>query len=102
MKTQLLQFQKVLIANASADWTENDPSQEFEALAAQVGQLVERLRVHNLSQLLSMDEFTVDVLARLETQAEIDDSVEVEDLNVTFLEAFENNGLTVRQLLDLI
>lgn len=102
MKTQLLELQAALIANANADWSENDPSQEFEALANQAGELVKQLRVHNLSQFLSGNEYVADVLTLLEAQAEIDDSVEVEDLDVTFVSAFEYNGLTVRQMLDMI
>lgn len=102
MKTQLLELQAALIANANADWSENDPSQKFQALANQAGELVKQLRVHNLSQFLSGDEYVADVLNLLEAQAEIDDSVEVEDLDVTFVSAFEYNGLTVRQLLDMI
>lgn len=97
---RLTSLQEMLNTNAKADWSENDPATEFQALADLITGYIPTDREHQidaLGELVSEDDVE-DALVRLEAQAEIDGSVGAWDV-VSIWEPFENDGWTVDDLL---
>lgn len=97
---RLTSLQEMLETNANGDWYENDPAEEFKALAKIVKGYLPTQRDHmvdELGQLISDDDVE-DALERLEAQSEIDGSVDAWDV-VSIWEPFENDGWTVDDLL---
>jgi hypothetical protein len=91
---------KMLKANAKADWTENDPAEEFKAMAKIVKGFIpthEDHLIENLSHYICDDDVKA-ALDRLHKQSEIDGSVDAWDY-VVIWEPFENHGLTVDDML---
>jgi len=97
---RLTSLQEMLNANAKADWSENDPAEEFKAMAEIVKGYLPTQRDHEIDELgkLISDDDVEDALNRLEAQAEIDGSVDAWEI-VTIWEPFEHDGWTVDDLL---
>jgi hypothetical protein len=97
---RLTSLQEMLNANANADWSENDPNEEFKAMADLITGYLPTHRDHmidELGQLVSEDDVE-DALNRLEAQAEIDGSVDAWEI-VSIWQPFEDDGWTVDDLL---
>ena len=100
---RLTSLQEMLESNANADWQDNDPAEEFQALAKIVKGYLPTDRdnqVDELGQLISEDDVS-DALDRLIAQSEIDGSVSADDI-VSIWQPFENDGWTVDELLDKV
>jgi hypothetical protein len=98
---RLTSLQEMLETNATGDWDENDPAEEFRNLAEIVKGYLPTQRDHmidELSQLICDDDVSAK-LDELEAQSEIDGSVDAWDI-VTIWEPFENDGWTVDDLLN--
>lgn len=97
---RLTSLQEMLSANANADWSENDPAEEFKAMAEIVKGYLPTERDHQIDELgqLISDDNVEEALERLEAQAEIDGSVDAWEV-VSIWEPFENDGWTVDDLL---
>lgn len=99
---RLESLHEMMQANANADWSENDPNEEFKALAEIVkGHIpTERdLAIERLSHIIC-DEDVEAAYDRLIAQQEIDGSVDACDY-VTIWQPFENDGLTVDEVLSM-
>lgn len=87
---ELTQFNEMLRANVAADWSENDPSQEFSTLAETLQNIINTIpneredACERLSHLICDDEDRYDsmeaALQLLEAQSEIDGSVMADDI----------------------
>jgi hypothetical protein len=97
---RLTSLQEMLETNATGDWDENDPAEEFKAMAEIVKGYLPTQRDHMIDELgqLISDDDVEDALERLEAQSEIDGSVDAWDV-VTIWEPFEHDGWTVDDLL---
>lgn len=110
LANELREFNEVLRANVAADWSTNDPSQEFSALADKLQKLIDSIpderaiACERLSHLICDDEDRYanmeEALKLLEEQAEIDGSVMADDI-VLMWEKVEWS-FTVDELLDEI
>lgn len=108
MKQKIQALYDALQKSANADWSENNPVGEFQALAADAKAILDSYdqekRLENLANVTSFDnhEELVACLAALEAQAKIDDSVMADYVDgVEMCEASEFS-FTVRSLLDSI
>ena len=97
---RLKEVEKMLRTNAKADWSENDPNEEFKALADIVKGYAPTQRDHMVNELsqLICDDDPSKKLDELEAQSEIDGSVAAWDI-VSIWQPFENDGWTVDDLL---
>jgi hypothetical protein len=97
---RLKEVQEMLLTNVNGDWDENDPSEEFQAIADIVKGYIPTQRDHMIDELgqLISDDDVADALDRLEAQSEIDGSVDAWDV-VSIWQPFENDGWTVDDLL---
>lgn len=87
---ELREFNEMLRTNVDADWSENDPSQEFSALAEKLQEIIDTIpdarqeACERLSHLICHDEDEYadmeEALQLLEAQAEIDGSVMADDV----------------------
>lgn len=110
LRQELTQFQEMLRTNASADWSENDPSTEFSSLAENLQNIIDTIpsdrqqACNRLADLICDDEDRYnsmeEALQLLEKQAEIDGSVMADDI-VMMWEKVEYE-FTVDQLLEQI
>jgi hypothetical protein len=100
---KLNELEEMLRTNAAADWSENDPSEEFAALADIVKAALPTDRDHAIDELshLICDDDVSEAYDRLLAQSEIDGSVDAWDF-VTIWQPFENDGWTVDDLLGRI
>lgn len=87
---ELNEFKEMLHTNVNADWSENDPSTEFSALAETLSNIINKIPsereecCERLSHLICDDEDEYasweEALQLLEAQAEIDGSVMADDI----------------------
>lgn len=87
---ELKEFNQLLRANASADWSVNNPSQEFSSLADKLQKIIDlipderAIALEKLSHLICEDEDSYEdmegALKLLEEQAKIDGSVMADDI----------------------
>lgn len=100
---KLNELEEMLRTNAAADWSENDPKEEFAALADIVKAALPTDRDHAIDELshLICDDDVEAAYERLLAQSEIDGSVDAWDF-VTIWQPFENDGWTVDDLLGRI
>ena len=100
---KLEELEKMLRTNAKADWSENDPTEEFTALADIVKAALPTQRDHAIDELshLICDDDVNAAYERLLAQSEIDGNVDAWDF-VTIWQPFENDGWTVDDLLGRI
>jgi hypothetical protein len=91
LRNELAEFKALLSTNVNADWSENDPSQEFSSLAEQLQIIIDKSipderqeACERLSHLICDDEDRYDsmdsALKLLEEQSEIDGSVMADDI----------------------
>lgn len=97
---RLTSLQEMLKANAKADWSENDPAEEFKALAEIVKGYLPTQRDHAIDELshLICNEDVESAYDQLIAQAEIDGSCDAWTI-VDVWQPFENDGWTVDDLL---
>lgn len=100
---KLKELEKMLRTNVKADWSENDPSEEFKELAKFVKNSLPTQEDHAIDELshLICDDDVKAAYDRLLAQSEIDGSVDAWDF-VTIWQPFENDGWTVDDLLGRI
>lgn len=100
---KLTELEKMLRTNAKADWSENDPKEEFTTLAKFVKDALPTQRDHAIDELsrIICDDDVEAAYDRLLAQSEIDGSVDAWDF-VIIWQPYENDGLTVDDILDRI
>jgi len=106
MKQELIKrlesLHEMLVANTSVDWSENDPSEEFQNLADIVKGYIPTDRqdaIENLSHFICDDDVE-EAYDRLLAQQEIDGSVSAWDFVIVY-EPYENKQLTVDDILNM-
>jgi hypothetical protein len=87
---ELNEFKEMLYTNVNADWSENDPSTEFSALAEALSSIIVKIpnereeAIERLSHLICNDEDEYasmeEALQLLEKQSEVDGSVMSDDI----------------------
>jgi len=90
LKNELVEFKAMLCTSANADWSENDPNQEFSSLAENLQEIINTIpserqeAIEKLSNLICDDEDRYanmdEALQLLEAQSEIDGSVSADDI----------------------
>ena len=90
LRLKLIELSEMLRTNVDADWSENDPSQEFSTLADNLQEIIDTIpnarqdACERLSHLICDDEDRYEnmegALQLLEAQAEIDGSVMADDI----------------------
>jgi len=111
MKNQLEELNKLnemLLANVNADWSENDPTEEFSALAVILTKIINTVpnereeACDKLSHLICSDEDEYEdmeaALKLLEAQSEIDGSVMADDIVMMWNKV--ENSFSVDELLE--
>lgn len=110
LKKELDEFNETLRTNVNADWSENDPSEEFSALAEQLQTIINTVpsereeACDRLSHLICSDEDEYEnmeeALKLLEAQAEKDGSIMADDVVMMWQKV--ENSFTVDELLEEI